>query len=142
MSELRRLCREQYAARVAMRQDIPNELKRALKTHERVPVFVDNLVKQLNHPKIRKDIGQATIIMAIHDMTDIYINNVMKMADERRLSDLEKSRRVKKSEDLQLVRDLADSMMGEAGEHTLGEKNTGREPVEVKTDEVRKLEQL
>jgi hypothetical protein len=140
-SDLRKLCREQYAARVAMRQDIPNELKRALKTHERVPVFIDNLSQQLNHPRIRADIKRETIIMAIHNLTDLYISNVMRMANEKHMSVLERSRIQKEQENLQLARDFVDSLIGEEEVSRDAKGNeTVREVVEV--NDLSQLEKL
>lgn len=143
LSDIRKLCREQYAARVAMRQDIPIELKRALKTNERVPKFVDNLAQQLNNPKIRADIKRETIIMAIHDLTDVFIANVKRLAEEKHLSVLERQRRIQEQENLKLAREFIDSLNGEEEVSRDAKGNeTVREVVEVDERDLRKLEQL
>ncbi len=109
--DIRSLCREQYAARIAMRIDIPADLKRALKTHERVPAFIDNLSKALY--KVPKDIKTETIIMAVHSLTDLFISNVMRKSDESRMSAMEKHRLLADEAKKAAARAWADEVVGE-----------------------------
>lgn len=144
MTDLRKLCREQYAVRLSMRQDIPTEFKRALKTHERVPVMIDNLARELNSPAMRKrKLSKQVIIDLVYDMTDMFIAGAMKHANERGMSVLEKQRRVKEQEDLQRARDFADSLIGEeeVSRDAKGNEISGG-TVQVEAEDLRKLEQL
>ncbi len=110
MGDIRKLCREQYALRVAMRFDIPDELRRCLKTHERVPLFIDNLSKSLY--RAPKDIKVETIIKAVHDMTDYFIDMIMKKADHQRLSMMEQHRLLNEQAKKAAAEAAADALFG------------------------------
>ncbi len=94
-----------------MRMDIPEDLKRALKAHERVPTFIDNLAKNLY--KLPKDIKTETVIMAVHNMTDLFVSNIMRKADESRMSIMEKHRLLADQAKKIAARALADELSGE-----------------------------
>lgn len=99
MTTLRDQIISDYQERVALKGDIPSELKRALKTHERVPLFIDNLVAQINRfPKNRVRGGKLVpyqldrnkLKMLVYSMTDIFIQGVQNTAESRYRSDLAK----------------------------------------------------
>lgn len=79
----------EYQTTVAL-ANINSELKRALKTYERIPLFLDNLCKQLAGPK--HNFNEFQIRQATHSMTLLFIQMVEKKAKERLMSDVEKQR--------------------------------------------------
>lgn len=104
-----------------MRTDIPEELRRALKTNERVPLFIDNLAKSLY--RLPKDIRKETIILAVHDMTDLFINNIERKATERRMSRMEMHRLLEAEAKKAQLRAMADTLVGDETVTTDGKGN-------------------
>lgn len=95
--DLRQMIICDYQERVAMKSGIDSELRRALKTHERVPVFLDNLVKQIQDiPRARKTKGligtwtmdRMKLKNLVYEMTDFFIKNVETLHDERSKSEI------------------------------------------------------
>lgn len=110
MSDVRALCRADYQEYVAMAQ-IPRELKDALKTHERVPVFVDNLareIKAIERVRVGKRLDRMTIKKMVYDLTEMYIGAVKRQADERMMSEVARHQAIQDQTNLQLMRDAAD----------------------------------
>jgi len=66
---------------------INSELKRALKTQERIPLFFSNLAKSL---KSKKDLSREDIRLATYDLTQMFIESVDRVAKENYLSTLAK----------------------------------------------------
>lgn len=87
MSDVRELCRRVYRETVEA-AEINTELKRSLRTHERVPVFIDNLARQFAVLSWR--IKRESIEMAARDLTRWFIANVDRKAKENLMSDMEK----------------------------------------------------
>lgn len=86
---VREILISEYQSTIALAQ-INSELKRALKTYERVPIFIDNLVKQFGtNPG---QFSEFQIRQAANSMTNYFIQMVTKKANERIMSDLEKRR--------------------------------------------------
>lgn len=86
--DLRSIIVKIYQAKVD-KAEIPNELKRALRSHERVPKFVDNLTRELRQVKgLRMD----QIKDATESLTEFFIKNVEAMAESRVISVLEADR--------------------------------------------------
>lgn len=74
--------------------DLPDGLLSALKTHERVPLFIDNLAKELQEVQARGlSVDRVTIKNAVYDLTATFIETVKAQAETRQLSELEKIRR-------------------------------------------------
>jgi len=123
-----------------MRQDLPADFKRALKTHERLPAMIDNLVDELNSPAMRKrKLSQMVIIDLVYDITDLFIAGALKHAQEREMSVLERQRRIKEQENLQLARDFIDSLNGEEEVSRDAKGNeTVRETTEIDGTEIQK----
>lgn len=72
------LARLTFKERINAREDIPREFKQALRAHERVPVFIDNLARELKKvPRLTKD----NLIFAVNQMTDVFVSCVMKKRD-------------------------------------------------------------
>lgn len=91
----RQLVRDQYAIAVEMSQYATPELKRSLKTSERVPAFVDRLAEELARAdainrqrgvKVKKE----NIILLIHSMIDNWLFMLEENARQRRLSDIDR----------------------------------------------------
>lgn len=95
--EVIELCRKTYQEYV-LTADIPNDLRNALKAHERVPVFIDNLAKEIsyisNGPALfklgNKRITRDEIISITRDFTKVFIQNVHRQAEEKMMSDAAK----------------------------------------------------
>lgn len=83
MSELKRLCRETYQ-RTIKDAPFPKELKLALRSHERVPVFIDNLAKEIG--KISFKVKRETIEQTVRDMTLYFVEVVKFQAEDRVMS--------------------------------------------------------
>ena len=68
--------------------DVPQGLKDALKTHERIPVFIDNLAAQLSGIK---KISREQVVSAVRDLSHVFVRAVRLQADERVISPLKKA---------------------------------------------------
>ena len=87
MSDIRELCRKIYRETVEA-ADINTELKRSLRTHERVPVFIDNLAAQFKG--LRFTVKRDSIEKAVRDLTWWFIKAAERKAHENLMSDMEK----------------------------------------------------
>jgi len=85
--DLMNCIRIDYQEKVAM-MNVDSELKRALRTHERIPVLFTNLARELH--KIQ-GLTREQIKMIVYDYTEIYMRNVERMANERVMSEVKKS---------------------------------------------------
>jgi len=85
VSDMKQMCRADFLEYIAMR-DMDSELKRALKAHERVPVFIDNLAREFYKCPIK--ISRETIKSAVYDMTEVFIGALILKANEALLSDV------------------------------------------------------
>lgn len=89
---------------------IPTEFKRALKTHERVPRFIDNLSAQLL--KIPGGIKRENIKKCVEDMTEMFWRAAMRKADEAAMSPLERALIRTQFERKQAAEKLSDDLFG------------------------------
>jgi membrane-associated HD superfamily phosphohydrolase len=89
---IRDICREEWK-RFVENADIDPEFKRALKVHERVPVFIDNLCREL---MTVKNVTKDDIIKAVRDMSGWFLTNAQRKAGEQMMSDATKSMMLKK----------------------------------------------
>ncbi len=89
MSEISKLCRKTYQDFIE-RQPILTELKRSLRVHERVPVFVDNMAAEIH--KLQFEVKRETVIKMIEDMTRYFIMAVEQTSKERVMSQVERMR--------------------------------------------------
>lgn len=97
-SEIRDLCRQTFRETV-LTMEIPRELKVALKVHERVPVFIDNLAKELSTTQFK--VTKEHVIQATRDLTKTFALLVERQAKERVMSDIGKA----------MIRDQADKQV-------------------------------
>lgn len=76
--------------------DVPEELKRAALDSDRRHRFLYNLTKEVT--KGKKYFMKETIKVATRDLTLLYLKNLMRVADETRLSVNERRRRLDEAE--------------------------------------------
>ena len=89
---LTKLIRETYKVSVR-RANIPQELKEALRTNERVPLFLRNIqneVKRLPNKYQTAD----TVTNLVKELTSLFLNGIVKKVNEQMLSDAEKTRMI------------------------------------------------
>lgn len=106
--DLIHLVRRDYQEAVAL-ADAPTELKRSLAAHERVPGFIDNLARELSRvPGLKRE----TIKVAVYELTNLFIANVKRRADEMHMSEVEKHRRVAEYERAKEAEAMIDKLSG------------------------------
>jgi len=86
---MRSLIIEAYREAVAL-APCPEELKKSLATHERTPQFLDNLERELSALPPRF-LDPITIRTTVYDLTNLFIRNVDKQAQERYMTDVTRS---------------------------------------------------
>lgn len=105
--DVKTLCRDDYQEYITLRE-MPTELRRALKSHERVPVFIDNLAKELYH--LPFPVSRETIKKCVYDLTEVFVRLVIKQSDERVMSDVEKMRRIQEADKIKAMDSLQDQL--------------------------------
>jgi hypothetical protein len=95
---LREYIIDDYRERIELRSDIPSELKKSLRTNERVPVFIDNLKKAIDGIPRKIKIDRMKLKNLVYDMTDIFINNVRTHCEQKHMSILERQMLAKRNE--------------------------------------------
>lgn len=114
MSTLRQYCHEIYRETVA-KHPMDAELRRALKAHERVPRFLDNLEREF--AKIPFHVTRETVAQAVKDLTLVFISAVQCSVNDRMLSDLAKLQIKKEIADKEAIKERADLLLAEGTEH-------------------------
>ena len=95
-----------YREHIALKQDIPYDLRVALRSHERMPKFFYNIAKEIenlqdHYLKTGKDpVDEKTIKEIIYDVTDMFINGVKAEAEKRQESDAKRLLAEKKAQEL------------------------------------------
>ena len=84
-----------------------SELKSALRTHERVPVFLDGLHLELAK---HKNLNRDTIKFATYEMTKLFLEMIRKKAQEKLMSDLEKAEAKKKLDEAKAFEEQTQKM--------------------------------
>ncbi len=124
-AEVRKICLEAYQSYVR-NMPFPNELKRALKAHERVPAFIDNLAEQFSKPGLK--ISRDTMVSAVHDLTNLFVSCVGRQAEERLTSPLAKA--VKLAEiDRKKEIDRQVDLINEGGKEYVTQDKAGNETI-------------
>ena len=96
-SDLTELVRHAYKNYVERDLEFPTELKNALKAHERVPLMIDNLARELRevekHAYKLKGIQptKQELVSIVEDFTRVFLQNLVRQADEKRMSDAAKA---------------------------------------------------
>lgn len=83
------LCRRTYRDAIEA-MELNGDLKRALKTHERVPAFIDNLAKEFTSAKGLK-IKRDEVEKAVVDLTRWFVSAVTRHAEEKAMSQIARS---------------------------------------------------
>lgn len=107
---------EDYAEAVRLLPDIPEELRRALKAHERIPVFFENLNRELFKMSLKHKMDRQTVKQLVYDMTNFFCINVRRMCDERVMSDIAKTVAQRKADEFKDLEATADGKI--SGEYT------------------------
>lgn len=130
MGEIQTLCRKVYVETIEQ-AEINTELKRALRTHERVPVFIDNLARDFS--KLSMRVKRETIELAARDMTYIFIRAVDEKAKQAVMSDIAKMLVRKEHDDLEEFRRTAEILENQGVENVTEEKGleTSRQEIKV-----------
>lgn len=90
-----KLVRNTYQEAIALKQ-MPSDLRIALKSQERMPLFLENLAKELEIiqadrlKKNQKLYQEKTIKDTIYDFVDMFIHTVEAEAQNRMKSDMQK----------------------------------------------------
>lgn len=80
---IERLIIADYQERVALSPDIPADLRRALRTHERVPAFMSRLLAQIKQcEKKGLHLSRELIKQMTYDFTDMFIKAVKTKAEQ------------------------------------------------------------
>ena len=83
-------------------------LKEALKSHERIPLFLLNLQKQFT--AIPAHLAtKENVIYTVKEMTRVFVANVEKKANEQMMSDAEKTRMIREDEKAKIIDHAADT---------------------------------
>ncbi len=122
MNEIRKLVSETYR-RTIQDGPYPTEFKRALRTHERIPAFFDNMVKEFSRPAMSK-VPRATIEAATVDMTNLFVTMVHRQAEERLMTPIKKAMMKAQADRIKDMKKLGDALekQGEENEKVTQDK--------------------
>jgi hypothetical protein len=90
------LIKKTYQEAVALNTKIPLDLRTALKSHEKIPLFFKNIAEQLERAqsdrlaKGKKPFREDTIKSFVYDVTEIFVSGVKAEADARAQSEIER----------------------------------------------------
>lgn len=107
--------RDTYNEAVRLHPSINSELKLALKSHERVPTFVDALAKEVEQVQNvmlstgKEKIKEDTIKHLVYDLTNLFITGIEKQAEIRQESDV---KRMLREQAVSYAKDLDESADG------------------------------
>lgn len=75
---------------------LPDGMYRALKSNERIPLFFQNLEREIAKVQFRKKVILDRIVIKniVYDMTNAFVTLLKRQADEKGMSILERSRLV------------------------------------------------
>lgn len=90
------LIKKTYQEAVALNSKIPLDLRTALKSHEKIPLFFKNIAEQLEKAqddrikKGQKPFQESTVKSFIYDVTEMFILGVKAEADARAQSEIDR----------------------------------------------------
>ncbi len=67
---------------------MPEEFRKFLRSHERVPQFVDNLSRELGN--LKHTIKRETVVKMVEDMSAFFVHLAQRKAEEQALSPISK----------------------------------------------------
>lgn len=108
MSGVKDIIRKAYQAQIR-EGGYNSELIRALRVHERVPVFIDNMAKEFSTQKGMK-FNRDQIEFAAREMTKVFVIMVERQAEERLMSPLAKAMRKAKVDAEETFRKEAEAL--------------------------------
>lgn len=118
---------DDYREAVQLLPEIPEELRKALKTHERVPKFFEGLQKEFATIEQRKiKMTREDVKKVVYDLTMVFVACLKRRVDEQSMSDL--GRLISKNK-AQKIKDLDETADGKpSGEYIelLGENGKCR----------------
>lgn len=91
-----KLVEDSYKEAIALMPDIPLDLRTALKSHNKIPLFLHNLAKQLDQTqatrinKSKAKLADQQIKEIVYDYAKIFIQGVVAEANARQQSDVQK----------------------------------------------------
>lgn len=110
-----------YQEAVALNSRIPLDLKTALKSHEKIPLFFKNIAEELEKAqaertaKGQKPFSEKTIKDFIYDVTEMFIMGIKAEADARAQSEID---RLAKQAEADRKKDLESTIAGKpAGDY-------------------------
>lgn len=114
-AEIRKIVEETYR-KVIKEGPYPDDFKRSLKTHERIPRFFDNLVRELSKPLL--NLKRETIELAATDMTRVFVRACFAKAEERVMSPVKKAMLKARQSRIAEMKKLGDALVaqGDANE--------------------------
>ena len=92
----RRLVEETYKEAIALNNKIPSDLRSALKSHNKIPLFLHNLALELDKLQALKQkqgkepIAETKLKQIVYDFTDLFIVGVKAKAEADYQSDIQK----------------------------------------------------
>jgi hypothetical protein len=121
MNEIRKIVSDTYRQTIAD-GPYPTDFKKALRTHERIPSFFQNLVKEFSKPGLNPK--RDTIVMATRDMTNLFVQAVHQHAEERLMSPLKKAMMKARQSQIKEMKKLGDALVaqGDANEEISQDK--------------------
>lgn len=81
---IRNIIIQDYQECVQLAPNIPDEFKRSLKAHERIPVFIDNLCSELEKVK---NLTREDIKMSVYNCTEVFMNLAKSKVDQKIVAD-------------------------------------------------------
>jgi len=89
MSEIRRLVRKIYQEVIEKDPRVPANLRSMLKSHERIPRFIDNVSMQIE--KFRPNTKRETVERIVREMTLLFVSTAKQKAEENAMSPINKT---------------------------------------------------
>lgn len=96
----------------------PAELIRSLKHNERMPLFLNNLTRECKAldnetvvAKRQRLFTRKNIKLMVYSLTELFLTNVMRVANEQHKSDLEKSRIIAEQQAVLDIDRMADEIL-------------------------------
>lgn len=92
----RRLVEETYKEAIALNNKIPSDLRSALKSHNKIPLFLHNLALELDKLQALKQkqgkepMAETKLKQIVYDFTDLFIVGVKAKAEADYQSDIQK----------------------------------------------------
>jgi len=104
---MRELIRASYREAVLLAK-VPQELKLALKTSERVPGFLTNLEREVLALPLKFQ-NAMTVKKLVYDLTDVFLRNIERKSTEKIMSDAQKTSMIRAHDKAKRIDQAVDS---------------------------------